>query len=211
MSSEDTKSKVLKARRREEGSRSRVLPVILILLFVGLLGAGGYYVFTFVRNGEAVEKLKEKVFSTAQEKNTREVNLYFADSQLTRLVAQKATVPGDTDKTVRIEKLIGLLSRGPEGNAGPVLPKGIKVRQVYLGANGIAIIDFEPDFEELKSSGAGAELLTVFALVQTITENVEGIKAVRLLVGGKSQDTLAGNVSISDPLVPRADLTGSQR
>lgn len=211
MASEDSKSKILKARRREEESKSRLAPLFFFFLFLVLLAAGGYYAFMFVGAPDAVEKFKESVFPVAQEKNSREVNLYFADSQLTRLVAQKATVPGDTDKTVRIAKLIGLLARGPIGNAGPVLPKGIKVRQVYLGPNQTAIIDFEPGFEELKSAGAAAELLTVFAIVQTITENVEGIKAVRLLVGGKSQDTLAGNVLISEPLVPRPDLASSQR
>jgi len=207
MSSTDEKAKVLKARRREEGSGGGCLGKILfVLLLLAALGAGGYYLWQ--SNPGTVANLTERVLSTVDSKNAKEVRLYFADPQWTRLVVQKVTVPLDPDKALRITKLVELLARGPSGDAGPVLPRSAKVRQAYLGPNGLAVLDLEPNPEELGAGGTAAELLTVFALVHTITDNVEGIRNVRLLVGGKEVETLAGQVSIIEPLGPRPDLLG---
>lgn len=207
MASVDPKTQVLKARTRETESRGWFGRFLVVLVFVAAVAGGGYWYF-FAAPG-SMERLTDKVLSTVDTSKNNAVTLYFADPQWTKLVPEGATMANEPDKGKKIARLVELLARGPAGDAGPVLPRTARVRQVFLGANGLAIVDLEPGFEELGRQGAGAELLTVFSLVQTITENVEGVASVRLLIGGRDVETLAGNVSIIEPLRPRPELAGA--
>lgn len=205
----DPKTQVLKARAREP-EKSGCLGKILVFLFLLALAGGGGYWYLFGL-GNPVELFNDKVLSKAETVRGSEVTLYFADPQWTRLIPEKAAMANEPDKGKRIARLVELLARGPSGDAGPVLPRGAKARQVYLGRDGVAIIDLDAGLDELKGQGVAAELLTVFAIVHTVAENVEGITSVRLIAGGRELETLAGNVSINEPLRPRPDLVGAAR
>jgi hypothetical protein len=54
------------------------------------------------------------------------------------------------------------------------------------------------------TGGSADELLTVYAIVDSLTANVPQIRRVGLLVGGRERDTLAGHVDIRRPLPPHA-------
>lgn len=207
----DEKAKILNKRRREESGSSGCLLVAVALVFILGAGAGAYYFFPKLPFNlrSMTDQITERVMTTVDSKNSREVTLFFADPQWTRLTVVKETMGFEPDKAKRIAKLVELLARGPSGQFGAVLPRATRVKQVFFAPNGVVVVDFEPGFEELKNVGAASEMLTVFALVHTIAENVEGVNAVRILVGGKEQETLAGQVSIIDPVAPRNDLLGN--
>jgi hypothetical protein len=117
-----------------------------------------------------------------------------------RLVTETRRFKVGGDATEMIGALVEALAEGPRGDGAPVLPKGARLRGAYLGREGLAVIDFEPELEAFSPGGAAGELLTVFALVHTISENVPGIRSVQILVGGRERETLAGHVKISEPL-----------
>jgi spore germination protein GerM len=137
---------------------------------------------------------------------SREVTLYFGDPRWTRLVAENRKLQTRGDAAETIQALVQALAEGPRGEGAPVLPRGARLRGAYLGRDGLAVIDFEPDLAAFAPGGAGGELLTVFALVHTISENVNGIRSVQILVGGEERETLAGHVKISEPLGRHAEL-----
>lgn len=205
----DPKQQVLKARTREIPRRPWKAKVFLVLFLLAVGGGAGYWYF--FEAPEGMLRFTEKVLQKVDAVSGSAVTLYFADPQWTMLVAEKATMANEPDKGKKIAKLIELLARGPSGDAGPVLPRSAKARQVYLGAGGQAIIDIEPGLDELKGQGAGAELLSVFSIVHTVTENVEGITSVRLIVGGREVETLAGSVGLNEPLRPRADIAQASK
>lgn len=209
--SEDQKSKVLKKR----GKASRLggcLRFFFYLILLALLVAGGLSAYNYyTKMPEVVGRFKDTIMSKVDAGNTKPAKLYFAHPQWTRLVAEDVPMPVETDKTRKAQRLIEYLARGPQSEAGAVLPRNAKLKQAYLGANGLLVIDFEPNLGELRSYGASSELLTVYAVVQTLVDNIEGIQRVRILVDGKEQETLAGHVTITEPLTPRTDLLGGQR
>jgi len=205
----DPKAQVLKARGREEKKSSWLGKTFLVLVVLAGLGGAGYW-YLYV-SPDSMLRLTEKVLSTVDAASGNSVNLYFADVQWTKLVPEKVSMANEPDKGKKITRLVELLARGPSGEAGAVLPRSARVRQVYLGAGGLVIVDLDPGLDELKGQGPGAEMLSVFAIVHTVTENVEGVRSVRLLVGGKEVETLAGNVSINEPLRPRMELLGKPK
>jgi hypothetical protein len=62
----------------------------------------------------------------------------------------------------------------------------------------LAVIDTNSAFADNHRSGVLVEELTVASLVETLSANIPGITRVRILVDGKSRDTLAGHADLSD-------------
>ncbi len=130
-----------------------------------------------------------------------QATLYFADPRWTRLVPEKTPLQLPAEGATRVRALIEALAQGPRQAGSPVLPKGMKLRGAYLGRNGLAVIDLDQELEG-GAGGASGELLTVYALVHTVVENVPGVQSVQILVNGQERETLAGHVKISEPLRP---------
>jgi hypothetical protein len=54
--------------------------------------------------------------------------------------------------------------------------------------------------------GSTAELLTVYAIVNTITTNIPEVKKVQLLFDGIAIETIAGHIDCSSPIYPKREL-----
>jgi hypothetical protein len=68
---------------------------------------------------------------------------------------------------------------------------------VYLVDPGLAVIDTNAAFADSHRSGVLVEELTVASLVETLSANIPGINRVKILVDGRSRDTLAGHVDLT--------------
>jgi hypothetical protein len=77
------------------------------------------------------------------------------------------------------------------------LGAGAEVREVYLVDPGLAVIDLSDAFADGHRSGILVEELTVVSLVQTLANNISGINRVKILVGGRERETLAGHADLS--------------
>jgi hypothetical protein len=196
------------AKKRARSSGGCLGRLVLLAVLVALIG-GGYW---FYQRGEIdFEEVAQKIKGAVTSAEEPNVTLYFAHPQWTKLIGEKRTVKPEADVVEQVGKLVRLLIAGPNSdNAEPVLPEGTEIRKIYMGPGGLLMIDFEPTLDELRSYGAGGELLSVFALIHTICENVEEVNSVQILVGGEVRATLAGHVRITEPLKPRPDLIDTQ-
>ena len=77
------------------------------------------------------------------------------------------------------------------------LGPGAEIRDVYLVDPGLAVVDTNDAFADGHRSGVLVEELTVASLVQTLAANIPGINRVKILVGGKERETLAGHADLS--------------
>jgi spore germination protein GerM len=97
-----------------------------------------------------------------------------------------------------------LAAEAPEGNV-TLIPAGTMIRAFYVTERGDAFVDFSPGIASGHSGGSFAELLTVYAVVNTITTNLPAVQRVQILIDGTEADTLAGHVDLRRPLTP--DMT----
>jgi hypothetical protein len=195
-----TRSHPTTVRKRAGSSRKRGAGQRWLWLWVVLFVAAGVGFLAYrldLMDRRSVERIG---VSGLRSPATREVTLYFGDPRWTRLVAEKRKVQTRGDAAETIRALVEALAAGPRGEGAPILPPEARVRGAYLGQEGLAVIDFEPDLDSFSPGGAAGELLTVFAVVHTVAENVQGIRSVQILVGGEERETLAGHVKISEPL-----------
>ena len=130
---------------------------------------------------------------------TETVTLYVADDASGALRAQSAQIPLPSGRQQRAEELLRALLRiyQQPGAAHPLSPAS-DIRSIYLVEPGGAVIDLNKAFADEHRSGILSEQLTVNSLVQTLAANAPGIQRVRILVEGKTRETLAGHADLSE-------------
>ncbi len=130
---------------------------------------------------------------------TETVTLYVADDAAGTLRAQSAQIPLPGGRQQRAEELLRALLRiyQQPGAAHP-LADASDIRSIYLIDPGAAVIDLNAAFADQHRSGILSEQLTVNSLVETLAVNVPGISRVKILVEGKSRETLAGHADLTD-------------
>jgi Sporulation and spore germination len=86
------------------------------------------------------------------------------------------------------------------------IPLGTVLRALFVTPEGEAYVDFSRELVAAHPGGSTNELLTVHTIVEALTGNLPGIKAVQILVDGKEIDTLAGHLDLRRPLTSDARL-----
>ncbi|MBE3586261.1 GerMN domain-containing protein [Desulfofundulus thermocisternus] len=139
---------------------------------------------------------------TGEAVRTVPVVLYFGDNQ-GYLVAERREIP--VTKAIA-RATLRELCRGPASGSGfnPTIPPGTRVKDINI-RDGLAIVDFSRELKERHRGGSSAELLTVYSIVNTLTQ-FPSVQQVQILVEGRPLETLAGHLDISGPLKRDASL-----
>jgi spore germination protein GerM len=80
------------------------------------------------------------------------------------------------------------------------VPAGTSLRAVFITENGEAFVDLSGEVVSAHIGGTLGELLTVYTIVNALTENLPAIAAVQVLVDGKEVETLSGHIDLRRPL-----------
>lgn len=128
---------------------------------------------------------------------TTTVVLYFADNN-GYLAAYRKEVP----KVTGIARLtLHELCQGPPADSGlyPTIPPGAALKDINIKEDGLAVVDFNQNLKSKHWGGSTAELLTVYSIVNTLTQ-FPAVKKVQIFIEGERVQTLAGHLDISKPL-----------
>lgn len=172
-------------------TRCMLLLVTAVLLFAGCAdNKPADPPFDQVPAGTSENQLAEKT-----EKMT--VTLYFATQDASALVAEKREVAKNSHPArTAIEELIN----GPRNPAlEKVVPGSTKLKEIQI-KNHVAYVDFSQALVKEHSGGSAGEILTVSAIINTLTEYSD-IKRVQFMVEGKKLETLTGHLDLSEPLM----------
>jgi len=97
-------------------------------------------------------------------------------------------------------QIVRALLQPPPAPYVSVIPAGTTLKAFYVTSSGDAFVDLSSDITAKHPGGTHAELLTVYAIVNTITTNLQGVQRVQLLVDGHEADSVAGHVGVRRPL-----------
>jgi spore germination protein GerM len=138
------------------------------------------------------------------------ITLYFPSATDDRLVTETREIMDTARPAERGTQVLVELLAGPKTkDALPALPEGTTLRQLWIGRGGVAWADFSDELVSGLKGGSSDELLAVYSVVDSLTQNVPQITRVGLLVGGRERDTLAGHVDIRRPLPANGKLAPS--
>jgi spore germination protein GerM len=80
------------------------------------------------------------------------------------------------------------------------IPNGTKLKELFISDKGEAYVDLSSEVSTNHTGGSLDEILTVYTIVDALTDNLPAISAVQILIDGKEVDTLAGHVDLRRPL-----------
>lgn len=132
-----------------------------------------------------------------QRRGTREITLYFMQVTDTAFLIEGEQRLFQT-KDLTPDDLLAVLLAGPESaSLTRVIPRDARVLNVTVN-EGVAAVNFSREITQA-NVGAEAEAVLVNSIVWTLVQLPE-INSVQLLVEGETVETLAGHVSVSEPL-----------
>jgi hypothetical protein len=130
---------------------------------------------------------------------TINVRLYFEAPDSRGLVGEVRAIPYSNDLGQQLRSVVEELARGSQSGWVAPLPPEARVLDVFV-LDGIAYVDLSKEAFDKSGGGSDAELLSVFAIVNSIAVNFPAIVRVCLLVDGRPAATLAGHIDLSRPL-----------
>ena len=141
---------------------------------------------------------------TAADTMRRVVHLYFSEPDLSGLTAETRELPDPGNQAEFGKNIIQALIDGPREGGERTLPASTVVRDVFITDDGIAYVDFEDTVTKDHPGGVQMEFITIYSVVDSLVLNLEEISAVKLLIGGRESETLAGHMDLRFPF--KADI-----
>ena len=135
------------------------------------------------------------------------VTVYFPSASDDKLTGEPREIVETAPPAERGAQILAALIEGPQTPAGrPAVPAGTTLRHLWIRDDGTAYADFSEELAKGMSGGTSDEILTLYAIVDSLALNVPEIKRVGVLVGGRERDTLGGHVDVRRPLRPDRSL-----
>jgi hypothetical protein len=141
--------------------------------------------------------------SDSQELAQRDVTLYFASADGDFLVSENRLISCRDEEDCAAEVVRALIS-GSQQDGVAVLPSRAQIHGATFEA-GTAILDFSPELSTGHPGGSQSELLTIYALANSVAVNFPHIRQVAIRIDGQPVETLKGHVDLRRPQI--ADFT----
>jgi germination protein M len=142
----------------------------------------------------------------AQEAERRiNVKLFFEASDRAGLVLEDRAVVYHADLSRQLKAVLAELIRGSDAGLVAAFDPGTRVHEVFVSSQGCAYVDLSKEALRPRGSGSQVELMSVYAVVNTLAVNFPAVRRVQILVEDRPADSLAGHADISRPLLP--DMT----
>ena len=158
--------------------------VILMIIFVLIIMA----VYYLVLNSNLLMK-------------EQDVKLYFSTSDAMYLDTEYRTVKG---RNIYLETVKALIEGPITSDLTKTIPDGVEVLNISKNNDTIQV-DFSEEIITNHWGGSSGEILTVYSIVNTLTQ-FEGIKKIKILVDGKEVETLVGHMDLSVPIETNQDI-----
>jgi spore germination protein GerM len=153
---------------------------------------------------EALKEKKERV------REKKVVTLYFSDEGEEYLIGEKREIAKQDEVREEAEETIHELIKGPKGKLLRTLPPRTKILALQVDANGVARVNFNQALHRDHPGGSSAEMMTLYSVVNSLAFNFPEIKKVQILIEGEKSQTIAGHLSLEQPLSSKPDLIKKQ-
>lgn len=190
------------SKKKQSGRRTlkRVLlwgSQALLLVVCGWLLFGGWE--------RPAETPQEQSRVVPEQTLLREISLYFSSEDGSHLVAETRSIEDCPDESGCIRSVVEALVKGSEAGAVEVVPVGTRLLGVDVDGPLVAV-DFDATFVDGHPGGTQSELLTVYALANTLAVNFPHLRQLRILVEGAPVETIKGHVDLRQPVAPDYSL-----
>lgn len=169
----------------------KIFIIIVIILILGIIGVGGYLLIKNNLQPTEVEIQPEEEITDEQMRQTI-VTLYYQNKETKELMPEGRTIDSKELLSDPYVTLMKLLIEGPKSeNLQSVIPEGTRVIKAELKGD-ILYLDLSKEFIDNHEGGEEAENLTIYSIVNTLTELNE-VASVKILINGREDQSFNDN------------------
>jgi len=190
-------------RKRRIPRKGRGGKIFLLLVLIGI----GLIILFHQQILKSIKPLFERWSILVERK---EVLLYFSDSEGEYLIGEKREILKKKVVKEEAKEIVIELIKGPKGKLIPTLPPRTKLLTLQINDAGVARVNFNPALSKDHPGGSSAEMMTVYSIVNSLALNFPQIKRVQILIDGKPIETIAGHLSLKQPVPLKPDLIKRQ-
>ena len=174
--------------------------IISIIIILILIGIGGWYLFNKNSEKKVNEIIPEEEISDAQMRQTI-VSLYFYNEGAKSLSSEGRLIDAKDLINDPYKRLMELLIKGPKNtNLLKTIPEGTKINKAELKGD-ILYLDLSKEFIENHEGGEEKESITIYSIVNTMT-NLTEVNSVKILIDGEENKSFKDNkIKFDDPFV----------
>lgn len=189
-------------KSRKKGGTEKIF-VLLIIVGIGLFLAYHFRqeITNFLRP-LSLEKPEKKI--AVKEKKI--VTLFFSEEEGEYLVGEEREIPKRERVEEEARETVVELIKGPKGKLISALPPRTRLLTLEMDQNGVAKVNFDRTLSKEHPGGSSAEMLTLYAIVNSLIVNFPQIKRVQILIDGKAAESIAGHISLKQPISFNASI-----
>jgi spore germination protein GerM len=172
------------------------------LVFLIIVGVGVFLAYHFRQEitdflrSLSVKKPEKKVAI----KEKKVVTLFFSEEEGEYLVEERREILKTGNVEEEAKETVVELNKGPKGKLIPALPSHTRLLTLRMDENGVAKVNFDRTLSKEHPGGSSAEMLTLYSIVNSLTINFPQIKRVQILIDGKEAESIAGHISLKQPV-----------
>ncbi len=163
----------------------KFIAIVCFIVLVALSGCGAGNSISR-GNGEAAEGTAAAGDRSAADEQRKTAILYFGSENADVLMPEEREIlvkSGDTEEKVLFEEL----QKGPSGSGLPSpIPEGTRLLSVSTEGD-TCTIDLSREFIDNHPGGSAGELMTIYSIVNTMTQ-LDNIEKVQFLIEGEKRD-----------------------
>lgn len=127
-----------------------------------------------------------------QQENTKTITLYFSNKEGTGLVSEEIIIKQNPNENIE-KTVLKLLMEGPTSDELiGTIPKETTIKDIFV-REGVCYIDFSKEFKTKHPGGSTGEMLTIYSIVNSLTE-LPNINKVQFLIEGEKQEEFKGHL-----------------
>ena len=190
------RSQEIKGKKKKKSTKVLYLSIILGAIFMLLVL---FFVILF-------NAVFPPVDTGSLKKEKRIAIIYFSDQQERFLMPEKRYVIKEEDTARQAEVIVKALLEGSKEGLVNTFPAGVTLNDVDVDNSGTALVNFNENLTQLHPGGSTAEMATIYSLTNSLTENVEGLKRVKILMEGRELSSIKGHISTRKAFRPDPEL-----
>lgn len=209
------------AKKAARHNQETILFILMGLIVIGLI-VSGYFLFVkkilpelASSKGQNGMESSANAASSAESKNDSSVfipdedaqvlSLYFPQKGKDNFRAEVRKVRRKKMLTAQARQIVEEILRGPDGSdLYSAIPAKTNLRGLYFDA-GTFIIDLSREFSESNKSGAMEQILSIYSIVNSLTE-IDPRAKVKFLINGIEPTGENGHIDLSKPLTRLEEL-----
>jgi hypothetical protein len=195
-----------KRQLRSENIKEKKIKKSTRIIYLSLI-LGGIFVLLVVFFVTLFSALFPPVDMDSMKKKEKQiVQIYFSDQEERFLRPEKRYIIKENDVALQAKEIVKALLEGSKAGLVNTFPHGVTVIDVKIVDNEIASVNFSKSLTKLYQGGSASEMATIYSLTDSITQNIPGIKKVKILVEGKELSSIKGHISTRKAFSPDLEL-----